>query len=223
VPELRLHLADEITPIWRRTEEDLGEMGVPPPFWAFAWAVGLAIARYLLDHPETVAGKRVLDCAAGSGLCAIAAIKAGATYALAADIDGFCEAAVALNARANGVSVAFTGRDLLDADPPETDLILAGDICYERPLAARVLTWLQAAHARGTRVLIGDPGRTYFPGEGLIRLADFQVPTTRELEDRAVKQAGVFTFPAEALTAASFAGSADLQYPGERARDARIG
>ena len=195
VPELHLHLADEITPIWRLTEQELGKHGVPPPFWAFAWAGGLALARYLLDHPQEVAGRRVLDFAAGSGLCAIAAMQAGAAYALAADIDPFCEAAVALNAWANGMAVDFTNCNLLEADPPETDLILAGDICYEGPLAARALAWLQAAHARGIRVLIGDPARTYFPRQGLLRLAEYQVPTTRELEDLAVKWAGVFTFP----------------------------
>ncbi|HWE60213.1 MAG TPA: methyltransferase [Chloroflexota bacterium] len=195
VPEVQLHLADEITPIWRMTEQALGAMGVPPPFWAFAWVGGQAIARYLLDHREAVSGRRVLDFAAGSGLCAIAAMKAGASCALAADIDPLCEAAVMINARTNAVSVAFTGRDLLDADPPDSDLILAGDICYEQRLAARVLGWLQAAHARGTRVLIGDPGRTYFPREGLVRLAGYQVLTTSELEDTEVKRAGVFTFP----------------------------
>jgi len=202
VPELQLYLADEVMPIWRMTEQELGEAGVPPPFWAFAWPGGQAIARYLLDHPEEVAGKRVLDVGTGSGLCALAAMKAGAASALAADIDVFSEEAVALNAQANEVSVAFTNRDLLDAHPAGTppalpawvsDLILAGDLCYEQPLAGRILAWLQAAHARGTRVLIGDPGRDYFSGEGLIRLATYQVPTTRELEDREVKQTGVFT------------------------------
>ena len=194
VPELQLYLADEVMPIWRMTEQELGEAGVPPPFWAFAWPGGQAIARYLLDHPEEVAGKRVLDVGTGSGLCALAAMKAGAASALAADIDVFSEEAVALNAQANEVSVAFTNRDLLDAHPAwVSDLILAGDLCYEQPLAGRILAWLQAAHARGTRVLIGDPGRDYFSGEGLIRLATYQVPTTRELEDREVKQTGVFT------------------------------
>jgi predicted nicotinamide N-methyase len=195
VPELRLHLADEIMPLWRMIEEERGARG-GPPFWAFAWAGGQALARYLLDHPDEVAGKRVLDVATGSGLCAIAAMKAGAADALAADIDVFCAAAVALNARANRVHVAFTDRDLLAAAPPDTDLILAGDLWYEQPLAGRALAWLRTAHARGTRVLIGDPGRTYFPRAGLIRLADYQVPTTRELEEGEVKQAGVFTFPA---------------------------
>jgi predicted nicotinamide N-methyase len=164
-----------------------------PPFWAFAWVGGQAVARYLLDHPADVAGKRVVDVGAGSGLCAIAALKAGAAHALAADVDPLCEEAVALNARANGVSVTFSGSDLLDADPPDTDLILAGDVCYEKPLAERVLSWLKRAHGRGVRVLIGDPGRPPFRREGLVRLADYQVPTTRELEDRPVKQTGVFT------------------------------
>ena len=194
-PELRLHLADEITPIWRMTEEALEEMGLPPPFWAFAWAGGQALARYLLDHPETVAGKRVVDFAAGSGIVAIAAMKAGAASALAADIDSFCEAAIALNAAANGVEVGFTDVDLLDSAPPDADVILAGDICYEKPLAARVMAWLEAARAQGSTVLIGDPGRTYFPREGLIKLAEYQVPTTRELEDMEVKKTAVWSLP----------------------------
>jgi predicted nicotinamide N-methyase len=194
-PELVLHLADEITPLWRLTEQELGAMGLPPPFWAFAWAGGQALARYLLDNPQEAAGKRVIDFATGSGLVAIAAMKAGAAQALGSDIDGFCAAAVALNAEANGVEIAFTDRDLLDAAPPACDLITAGDICYEQPLARRVLHWLRAAHDAGARVLIGDPGRTYFPKEGLVRLAEYQVETTRELEDFAVKRTGVWTFP----------------------------
>jgi predicted nicotinamide N-methyase len=195
-PELRLYLADEITPIWRMTEEELGAIGLPPPFWAFAWAGGQALARYLLDHPHEAAGKRAMDFATGSGLVAIAAMKAGAASMLAADIDGFCGAAVEANARENGVVVAFTDRDLLDAPPPACELITAGDICYEKPLAERVLSWLKVAHDRGTRVLIGDPGRSYFPRTGLVRLAEYQVETTRELEDMAVKRTGVWTFPA---------------------------
>ena len=191
-PELLLHLADEITPIWRMTEEELGEIGLPPPFWAFAWAGGQALVRYLLDHPEEVAGRRVVDFATGSGMVAIAAMKAGAAQALGADIDGFCDAAVALNAEANGVAVAFTGRDLLDAPPPAADLILAGDIFYEAPLAQRVMAWLRQTKAAGTRVLVGDPGRTYFPKTGLRQLAEYQVPTTRELEDFEVKRTGVW-------------------------------
>jgi predicted nicotinamide N-methyase len=194
-PELRLHLADEITPIWRMTEEELGAIGLPPPFWAFAWAGGQALARWLLDNPEEVAGKRVVDFATGSGIVAIAAMKAGATQVLAADIDGFCGAAVGLNAEANAVEVTFTGRNLLDAPAPEADVILAGDICYEAPMAERVMAWLAQARADGARVLIGDPGRSYFPKSGLVKLAEYQVPTTRELEDMEVKKTGVWTLP----------------------------
>jgi predicted nicotinamide N-methyase len=194
-PELQLHLADEITPIWRMTEEELGEMGLPPPFWAFAWAGGQALARYLLDHPAEVAGRRVIDFATGSGIVAIAARRAGAGEVLAADIDPFCAAAVALNAEANGVSVDFTGEDLLDAAPPAADVILAADICYEKPLAQRVMAWLGAARAAGARVLIGDPGRAYFPKSGLERLAEYTVPTTRELEDAEVKRSAVWSLP----------------------------
>ncbi len=191
-PEISLHLADEVTPIWRLTEEELGELGLPPPFWAFAWAGGQALARYLLDHPHEVAGKRVLDFAAGSGLVGIAAMKAGAASVLCADIDPFCAAAVAANAAANGVAVDFTADDLLDAPPPQVDVICAGDVCYERPMTDRVLAWLAQAVAKGARVLIGDPGRTYFPREGLTFLAEYRVPTTRELEDQEVKRSSVW-------------------------------
>ncbi|HEY2659006.1 MAG TPA: methyltransferase [Caulobacteraceae bacterium] len=194
-PEIQLYLADEITPIWRLTEEELGEMGLPPPFWAFAWAGGQALARYLMDHPAEARGQSVVDFASGSGLVAIAAMKAGAKSALAADIDAFCGAAVEANSTVNVVAVAFTDRNLLDAEPPATGLITAGDICYEKPLAERVLAWLATAHARGARVLIGDPGRSYFPKDGLVHLAEYQVETTRELEDMTVKRTSVWTFP----------------------------
>ena len=194
-PELQLHLADEITPIWRMTEEALAQIGLPPPFWAFAWAGGQALARYLLDHPDEVAGRSVVDFASGSGIVAIAAMKAGAAQVLAADIDGFCAAAVALNAAANGVAVAFTGDNLLDRPPPDAEVILAGDICYEAPLAAQVMDWLAEARAAGARVLIGDPGRSYFPKSGLVKLAEYRVPTTRELEDMEVKRTGVWALP----------------------------
>ena len=193
-PELSLWLADEITPIWRLTEEELGEMGVPPPFWAFAWAGGQALARYLLDHPELVAGRRTLDLASGSGLVGVAAMKAGAAHVLCADIDPFCAAAVRLNAEANGVSLDFTDDNLLDRDPPEVDLICAGDVFYEKPMADRVIAWLKAARARGADVRIGDPRRSYFPKRELVQLAEYEVPTTRELEDQAVKRSGVYRF-----------------------------
>jgi predicted nicotinamide N-methyase len=195
IPEIRLHLADEITPIWSMTEAALERTGLPPPFWAFAWAGGQALARWLLDHPEAVAGRTVLDFAAGGGLVAIAAMRAGAASALACDIDPFCEAAVALNAETNGVGVAFTSGDLLSRPPPAVDLVLAGDIAYEKPVAAWVRAWLGEAAARGAAVLVGDPRRTYFDPAGLRLLGEYDVPTTRELEDREVKRAGVWTFP----------------------------
>lgn len=198
-PELQLYLADEVTPIWRLTEEALSKIGLPPPFWAFAWAGGQALARYVLDNPALVAGKRVVDFAAGSGIVGIAAMKAGARSVLCADIDGFCQAAVALNAEANGVEARFTDADLLDHSPPPADVVLAGDICYEKPLAERVLAWLRAARAGGATVLIGDPGRTYFPKTGLNLLAEYQVPTTRELEDMEVKHTRVWSFPDEGV------------------------
>ena len=195
-PELSLHLADEVTPIWRLTEEALAEIGLPPPFWAFAWAGGQALARYVLDHPDEVAGKRVVDFASGSGIVGIAAMRAGAGHVLATDIDPFCGAALAVNGELNGVRIDFTDQNLLDVPPPDVDVILAGDICYEKPLADQVMNWLAAAHVRGTRVLIGDPGRSYFPRVGLEKLAEYEVPTTRELEDREVKKTAVWTLPA---------------------------
>lgn len=194
VPELRLYLADEITPIWRLTEEALEEIGLPPPFWAFAWAGGQALARYVLDAPRTVMGKAVLDFASGSGIVGIAAMRAGAASVLCADIDAYCGAALALNAHINGVACRFTDENLLDAPAPDwAEVILAGDICYEKPMAERVMAWLRAAGTAGATVLIGDPGRSYFPHEGLTKLAEYQVPTTRELEDMAVKRTGVWT------------------------------
>ncbi|MEO8114301.1 MAG: methyltransferase [Phenylobacterium sp.] len=192
-PELSLHLADEITPIWRMTEEALAEIGLPPPFWAFAWAGGQALARYVLDNPGIVAGRAVIDFASGSGIVAVAAARAGASRVLAADIDGFCAAALSLNAEANGVACDFTDQDLLEAPAPAwAEVILAGDICYEKPLAARVMAWLTAARDAGARVLIGDPGRSYFPKTGLTKLAEYQVPTTTELEDMTVKRTCVW-------------------------------
>jgi predicted nicotinamide N-methyase len=196
VAEVELHLADEITPIWKLTEEALEEIGLPPPFWAFAWAGGQALARYLLDNPQAVAGKRAIDFASGSGLVGIAAKLAGAKTVLCTDIDAYCAAALELNAAANGVACAFTGENLLQSPPPAwAEVILAGDICYEKPLAAQVLAWLTQARAAGATVLIGDPGRSYFPRTGLIKLAEYQVPTTRELEDMAVKRTAVWAMP----------------------------
>ena len=193
-PEIQLHLASEVEPIWRETEAALARTGLDPPFWAFAWAGGQALARYLLDHPAEVAGKHVLDFATGSGLVGIAAMKSGAATVLGSDVDQFCAAAVALNTEANGVRMAFTGEDLLSHDPPEVDTITAGDICYQWPLADQVRHWLQSAHRRGIRVLIGDPGRAYLPREGLRLLVRYEIETTRELEDRDIRSTGVFVF-----------------------------
>lgn len=194
-PEISLWLADEVTPLWRLTEEELGEMGLPPPFWAFAWAGGQGLARWLLDHPSEAAGATVVDFAAGSGLVGVAAMKAGARRVLCADIDPFCRAAVSANATANAVTLDFTGEDLLAAAPPAVDLICAGDVFYEGPMAERVMDWLKRARADGTRVVVGDPGRSYFPKSGLELLAEYAVPTTRELEDQEVKRTRVWRLP----------------------------
>jgi predicted nicotinamide N-methyase len=192
-PELILHVADEATELWRKTEEELGEIGLPPPFWAFAWAGGQALARYILDHPGTVRGKRVLDFASGSGLVAIAAMKAGAAHVTACDIDPFAVAAMRLNAEANGVEITPAQEDLVGQDEG-WDTVLAGDICYERDLADRVTEWLFALNRRGATVLIGDPGRTYLPREKLQILARYEVPVTRSLEDSEIKQTSVWEF-----------------------------
>jgi predicted nicotinamide N-methyase len=196
VPTVRLHLAADAERVWRATEAALGTAGAPIPFWAFAWAGGIAIARYLIEHPEEVAGRSVLDFATGSGLCAIAAMQAGASKATGADIDPFAEVAVDLNAKANAVRVAFIGRDLLDEEPPEADVILAGDTWYEGPFAERVAPWLTRAAERGTRVLVGDPDRRYRPEIGFVQLAEYEVHTTTQLEDRDVVTARVLTLPA---------------------------
>lgn len=190
-PELVLHVADEATALWEKTEEELGEIGLPPPFWAFAWAGGQALARYVLDNPQIVTGRRVLDFAAGSGLVAIAAARAGAARVEATDIDPFARAAMPLNADANGVAILPRGEDLIDSDEG-WDVVLAGDICYERDLAARVIEWLERLAARGATVLVGDPGRAYLPTARLVRLATYEVPVTRALEDADVKRSSVW-------------------------------
>jgi predicted nicotinamide N-methyase len=184
VPEIRLYLATEITPIWQATEETLARRALPPPFWAFAWAGGQALARYILDHPTEVVGRSVLDFGAGSGLVAIAAAKAGATSVLAAEIDHFAAAAIAANAALNDVAIAVRTLDLLDTIDSHWEVVTAGDVCYERPMADRVVSWLRILAARGVLVLLGDPGRAYLPSEGLIERAHYLVPTSRELEDR---------------------------------------
>jgi predicted nicotinamide N-methyase len=192
VPEIKLHLAHEAVPVWQKTEEELGEIGLPPPFWAFAWAGGQALARHVLDHAELVRGRSVIDLASGSGLVAIAAIKSGAASVLAADIDGFAVAAVGLNAALNGVALEITRDDLLAAPPPSCDVVLVGDLFYEKALAGRVLAWLRQAEAAGGLVLIGDPGRSYLPKDELVKLAEYNVPVTRELEDSEIKRSAVW-------------------------------
>ena len=188
VPEIKLHLATEVVPLWRATEEELEQMGVPPPYWAFAWAGGQALARYLLDNPAIVAGKRVLDIGSGSGLVAIAAAKAGAATVLAADIDAFACAAIRLNAAANACIITATQDDLIGA-ANAWDVILVGDLFYERPLAERLLAWLMPFSAPA---LLGDPGRNYFPKAGVEKLATYTVQTTRDLEDREIRETGVY-------------------------------
>jgi predicted nicotinamide N-methyase len=192
VPEIRLHLAGEVTPIWQATEESLAQAGAPPPFWAFAWAGGQALARYLLDHPEIVVGRSVLDFGAGSGLVAIAAAKAGARHVLAADIDPFAAAAIALNAALNDVTVAVTRGDLVGAAAPGWEVVTAGDVCYERDMAERLVPWLRRLAANGTLVLLGDPGRAYLPAAGLAERARCLVPTSREIEDRDTRETAVW-------------------------------
>jgi len=186
-----LRLAHEALPLWEKTEEELAEEGLPPPFWAFAWAGGQALARYVLDRPEIVRGKRVLDFAAGSGLVAIAAMKAGAARAVASDTDPFAASACALNAAGNGVAIEVVEGDLIGTEV-RFDVVLVGDAFYEKPLADKLLLWLEGLAARGATVLIGDPGRSYLPKARLAPLASYEVAVTRALEDAEIKRTGVF-------------------------------
>jgi predicted nicotinamide N-methyase len=186
-PEIRLHLATEITPIWQATETTLAQNNIPPPYWAFAWPGGQALTRYLMDHPDWVRGRRVLDFAAGSGLTAIGVAKAGATLVEAAEIDAFAVAAIELNAAANGVTVKIVMDDLIGQEG-RWDVVLAGDVCYEKPMADRVIAWFRQMAARGVTILMGDPGRAYLPGNGLVEVARYKVPTTLELEDRTERE-----------------------------------
>ncbi|MDX2159358.1 MAG: 50S ribosomal protein L11 methyltransferase [Hyphomicrobiaceae bacterium] len=193
VPEIQLHLAEDSLPIWRKTEEELGEMNVPPPYWAFAWAGGQALARYLLDTPSCSGGAAVLDLGTGSGLTAIAAMKAGAACVLAADIDRLALVATGMNAAANAVMVSTTADDLLAADPsPSFSVVLVGDLFYERELADRVLAYIEKAAAADAVVLIGDPQRSYFPRGRFVQAAEYRVPVTRELEDAEIKRTAVW-------------------------------
>ena len=216
VPEIKLHLAHEALPIWQKTEDELGEIGLPPPFWAFAWAGGQALARYILDNPEIVKGKRIIDIASGSGLVAIATMRAGAASVLAADIDQFSVAAIELNFdlnfpndrhsretgnprsnqnkdprfRGDDARWVVTSLDLLRSPPPEVDVILVGDLFYEKSVAEKCFHWLQQANTKD--ILIGDPGRSYLPKDKLVKIASYSVPVSRDLEDEEIKQTAVW-------------------------------
>ena len=192
VPEIRLHLAHEAVPLWLKTEEELGEMGLAPPFWAFAWAGGQALARYVLDHAGAVGNLRVVDLATGSGLVAIAAVQAGSSSIVAIDIDEFATTAAEMNAELNQVKLEIKLEDVLHQRPPLADIILVGDLFYEKTLAARCLKWLRQAQEHGAKVFIGDPGRSYLPKEQLEELAEYNVPVTRDLEDAEIKKTSVW-------------------------------
>lgn len=187
IPEIRLHLATEVVPLWQATEATLEKAGLPPPYWAFAWPGGQAVARHVLDNPRLVAGRRVLDLAAGCGVAAVAAAMLGAR-ASASEIDRFALAAIGLNAALNGVEVAAIDRDVLDDPPGDWDTVLAGDLCYERPMADRVASWIKAQARAGVTVLMGDPGRAYKPADGLAEVARYAVPTSKDLEDRETRE-----------------------------------
>lgn len=192
VPELRLHLATEVTPLWEATEAFLAANNLPPPYWAFAWVGGQALTRWLLDNPEQVRGKRVLDFAAGCGLSALGAARAGAASAEAAEIDAFSIAAIRLNAAANDLAVEVVQDDIVGCANRGWDLVVAGDVCYERPMAERVFAWFRRLAADGVQVLMADPGRSYLPKNGLLRLASYAVPCSRDLEDRDMREAAVY-------------------------------
>lgn len=198
LPEMRLHLAGEVTPLWHATEENLRQNNLPPPYWAFAWPGGQAVARWALDNPQQVRGRRVLDFAAGSGVTGIAAAMAGAAQVIAAEIDGFAAAALGLNAALNNVTLTVIDHDIvgrpLEGELAGVDLVLAGDVCYERPMAERVISWFRLLAAQGATVVIGDPGRAYVPRSGLESLGSFTVPTSLDLEDRDRRETVVWRF-----------------------------
>ncbi|RUM24918.1 methyltransferase [Rhizobium vallis] len=193
VPEISLHLASEAHELWLKTEEELEAIGLPPPFWAFAWAGGQGLARYILDHPETVRGQRVLDFASGSGLVGIAAVMAGACEVTTSDIDPWAESALRLNAGANGVSLGFTGANLI-GQAVDADIVLAGDVFYDRAFADALIPWFARLATEGKTVLVGDPGRSYLPRDRLEFRAVYQVPVTRALEDSEIKKTTVWRF-----------------------------
>jgi len=187
LPEIKLYLATEMTPLWWATETWLAEKGIEPPFWAFAWAGGQAIARFILDEPNVVRGRRILDIASGSGLCAIAAARAGATQVIAIDRDALAARAISLNALANGVSVEARAADIITNDTTTSwagicDIVLAGDVCYDAAMTAAFLPWLRARVSEGVRVLMGDPGRYYLPKDGLREMGRYRVPASDDVE-----------------------------------------
>lgn len=191
VPEIRLHLASEAHDLWHKTEEELETLGLPPPFWAFAWAGGQGLARHILDNPDLVSGKNVLDFATGSGLVAIAAVRAGAKTVVAVDIDPWAAIAARINAAENQARFEVLQTDLIGSDQG-WDVVLAGDVFFDRALADQVWPWFRDLAGRGALVLVGDPGRAYCPREGLERLASYMVPVTRALEDSEVKNTSVW-------------------------------
>ena len=193
VPEIRLHLADEAHELWRKTEEELDSLGLPPPFWAFAWAGGQGLARHIIDHPRLVAGLRVLDFATGSGLVAIAAAKSGAAKVEAVDIDGWAVVAARLNADANGTEIEVSLADLVGTDAG-WDVVLAGDVFYDRAMADVLTPWFRQLAGRGAEVIVGDPGRAYCPQQAMTLIATYMVPVTRALEDSEVKRTSVWRF-----------------------------
>jgi predicted nicotinamide N-methyase len=178
--------------LWERTEQDASDAQLPPPFWAFPWAGGQALARYLLDRPAIVRGRTVLDLAAGSGLVALAAARAGAVAVTPTETDQLAMAAIGLNSAANGIQLTPGLGDVLDGGAPVTEVVLAGDVFYERALAGRLLGFLDRAHAAGAVVLVGDPGRAYLPRDRFDQVATYQVPVPRTLEDADIKPTAVW-------------------------------
>lgn len=192
IPELKLHLATEMTPIWQATQGDMDDAGLPPPFWAFCWPGGQALTRLILDQPHWVAGKRVLDFAAGSGISGIAAARMRASRVSAAEIDAYAAAAIALNAELNAVKVSVITEDIVGRMDLGVDIVLAGDVCYERPMAEQAFAWFGALANQGVTILMGDPGRSYLPTQGLTEIAHYQVPTSVDLEDKAMRLTSVW-------------------------------
>lgn len=192
VPEITLRLATEITPLWQASETFLEQNNVPPPYWAFPWVGGQALTRHLLENPEIAKGKRVLDFAAGSGMSAIAAAKTGAVSAEAAEIDDMACASILLNAADNGVEVSLSQGNVLECPDCPWDVVVAGDVCYEKPMAEAVFAWLRRCAKSGAEVYMADPGRAYLPRTGLMKVGSYTIPCSLELEDRTSRDAVVY-------------------------------